>query len=404
MHRIKLKINPSRKTVTLCSYQLFDFTSFYFIQDVNESIIIRIQSKATFFTWFRGENLQPGDIIAIEEPFFRTVTQEAAHTRCTNCLKSNKMNLIPSTASQTAMFCSKECIEVATINFFRAENMLKMHDIKQRMLFEALAICGGSFDKLNQLMDATDFKQSTVFDYDLNNPQHPLYKYNLLMSIMSLSQIATVSNEIVSYLSRHPILNSIEDGHDKEIAQRFLLRCYRILTVNSFGIEWVVPARPRDFTKDTIVTKLAGDALCLFGSLINHSCTPNVDRIFVGNKFVFFVRRPIQSGQQLFVSYGALFLDIPREIRQQNLKDEYGFVCCCDACAGDYPTAAIYPWTGIPLVVKESEVSEWKEEFTRNCLKIVKKQHVYSHSELCLIMMRNVYLLVAIAKTEPFIF
>lgn len=101
----------------------------------------------------------------------------------------------------------------------------------------------------------------------------------------------------------------------------------------------------------------------------------------------------------------ALFLDIPREIRQQNLQDEYGFMCCCDACTGDYPTSAIYPWTGIPVVISEfSKAVEWKTEFAENCLKIVENQDVLSHSELCLIMMRNLYLLVAIAKSEPFIF
>lgn len=202
------------------------------------------------------------------------------------------------------MFCSKECIEVATKTFFHAENKLKMHDIKQRMLFEALAICGGSFDKLKQLMDASDLGNKSIFDFDLTDPNDPHYKYNLLMSIMSLSQIATVSTEVATYLSHHPVLESIKNEADKAIAKRFLLRCFRILTVNSFGIEWVVPARPRDFTKDSIVTKMAGDAICLFGSLMNHSCTPNVDRVFVDNKFVFFVRRPIEKRQQLFISYG----------------------------------------------------------------------------------------------------
>lgn len=96
---------------------------------------------------------------------------------------------------------------------------------------------------------------------------------------------------------------------------------------------------------------------------------------------------------------------MPREIRQENLIDEYGFLCCCEACSGDYPTSAIYPWTGIPIVINElSKVDEWKKEFKKNCLKIVKYQNILSHSELCLFMMRNVYLLVAIAKTEPFIF
>lgn len=202
------------------------------------------------------------------------------------------------------MFCSNQCIDVATKTFFHAENKLKMHDIKQRMIFEALAICDGSFIKLQELMDATDLGQKTVFDFDSSNPNDPLCKYNSLMSIMSLSQIGTVSDEVHRIISHHPVLDSIKRESDKEIAKRFLLRCFRILTVNSFGIEWVVPARPRDFTKDSIVTKLAGDAVCLFGSLMNHSCSPNVDRIFVDNKFVFFVRRPIYKKQQLFISYG----------------------------------------------------------------------------------------------------
>lgn len=180
-----------------------------------------------------------------------------------------------------------------------------MFDIKQRMLFESLAICGGSFDKLKQLMKETDLKRSTIFDFNLNDPNDPSYKYNLLATICSLTQVQSVSNEVVRYLSHHPVLDLIKNDNEKEIARDFLLRSFRILTVNSFGIEWVVPIRyPHDTNKDTIVTKLAGDGLCQFGSLLNHSCSPNVDRVFVDNKFVFFVRRPIQKGQQLFTCYG----------------------------------------------------------------------------------------------------
>lgn len=42
------------------------------------------------------QNLNPGDIIAIEEPFFKTVEPSMGHLRCAYCLKSNKLNLIPS--------------------------------------------------------------------------------------------------------------------------------------------------------------------------------------------------------------------------------------------------------------------------------------------------------------------
>lgn len=36
---------------------------------------------------------------------------------------------------------------------------------------------------------------------------------------------------------------------------------------------------------------------------LNHSCQPNVARIFIGNKMVGKVIRPIMRGEQLFVSY-----------------------------------------------------------------------------------------------------
>lgn len=179
-----------------------------------------------------------------------------------------------------------------------------MHDIKQRMLFEALAVCGGSFAKLKELMEDKELSNKTIFDFDLSNPKDPLYRYNLLLTVNSLAQVASVSDEVLRYLSIHPVLDTIENESDKEIAKEFLKRCFRILTVNSFGIEWVIPAKPRDRDKDSINTKLAGDGLCQFGSLLNHSCSPNIDRVFVDNKFVFYVRRPILKGQQLFTCYG----------------------------------------------------------------------------------------------------
>lgn len=44
-------------------------------------------------------NLQPGDIIAIEESHFNFINPKAIYTRCFNCLKANMLDLIPSSAS-----------------------------------------------------------------------------------------------------------------------------------------------------------------------------------------------------------------------------------------------------------------------------------------------------------------
>lgn len=40
-------------------------------------------------------NLKPGDVIAIEEPFYKSIDQEFFHSRCANCLKSNQLSLVP---------------------------------------------------------------------------------------------------------------------------------------------------------------------------------------------------------------------------------------------------------------------------------------------------------------------
>jgi SET and MYND domain-containing protein 4 len=46
-----------------------------------------------------NKDLNPGDIIAIEEPMFMTISKRARHCRCSNCLKSNMLSLIPCNGS-----------------------------------------------------------------------------------------------------------------------------------------------------------------------------------------------------------------------------------------------------------------------------------------------------------------
>lgn len=41
------------------------------------------------------KSLDPGDVIAIEEPLFRMLNKDARYSRCANCFISNAMSLIP---------------------------------------------------------------------------------------------------------------------------------------------------------------------------------------------------------------------------------------------------------------------------------------------------------------------
>lgn len=49
-------------------------------------------------------DLRPGDVIAIEEPFYKFIDKEFRFSRCTNCLKTNKLSLIPCSTCATSEF------------------------------------------------------------------------------------------------------------------------------------------------------------------------------------------------------------------------------------------------------------------------------------------------------------
>lgn len=46
-------------------------------------------------------DLSPGDVIAVEEPFYKFIDKESRFSRCTYCLKTNKLSLIPCLACST---------------------------------------------------------------------------------------------------------------------------------------------------------------------------------------------------------------------------------------------------------------------------------------------------------------
>lgn len=51
-------------------------------------------------------------------------------------------------------------------------------------------------------------------------------------------------------------------------------------------------------------SKVIGNGIFPFSSLLNHSCCQNADRILVDNMLVVCVRYPIKAGDQIFINYG----------------------------------------------------------------------------------------------------
>lgn len=201
------------------------------------------------------------------------------------------------------MFCSTGCMETATRTYLHAEWKCGMIDINQRVLYEALAICGGSFEKLKQLIDDPELSRRTIFDFDFNDKKDRNNKYKLLLAFNSLTLSPVV--ESMDFVENHPVLNLIQDETHKEIAKRFMQRVFRIFYVNSLGLDWNMPLVPKDGDgKKSVFLKDVGTGIFVLGCLFNHSCDHNINRITVDNKLVFFANRNISKGDQLFDSYG----------------------------------------------------------------------------------------------------
>lgn len=202
------------------------------------------------------------------------------------------------------MFCSQTCKNIAKENFHKTEVSLRCIEFTQKILLETLTICDGSFEKLATLNDDPSLSSQTFFDFDWSDNENVKNKVHGLLAFNAL-QLGPVTDEL-SYVENHPILETFKTDREKEIAKEFMVRVARILSVNCYSIDWLTPKKIDD--ESSVLecpTKMKiGSAILIFGSLFNHSCAPNIDRMFVEDKFVFVVRRPIKRGDQLFISYG----------------------------------------------------------------------------------------------------
>lgn len=201
------------------------------------------------------------------------------------------------------MFCSMTCLDAASRNFHRFEcstldqsfdndNEYDMTILK--IVFESLSFCGG----IRELQaHVTNLKSNfSIFDLDVNLDQN----INLLKAVYSLKK-GPSSDEDLSMaewmVDSHPYLISIcKTNAQRNFMRSFIINIMGIIDRNSYI--FYCPSMEAPFADIQV-----GTGVFPFASLINHSCSPNLYRIFVDNKQAFVVKKPIEAGQQLFVGY-----------------------------------------------------------------------------------------------------
>lgn len=265
-------------------------------------------------------DLKVGTVIIEEKPFSAILIPAERFKRCENCLQSNSLSLIPCKNCSDVMYCSETCREIAYTKFHKFEcGMVKILDdmfdyrnhFALKIFFESL----DKFQSLDQFKSAWNSMESngnaSILDFDGMDPESS--KFNMLKAVKALGcdrpieiiyhkinvGVAIVNFMLENSLELKKVLSSSAD--DIEFFKTFV--CRQILISNTNGFEIYGNKQHKEKCGIDEENDI-GNAIYPFGSLLNHSCAPNILRLNKGNALLIVVCRHIKKGEQIFDSYG----------------------------------------------------------------------------------------------------
>lgn len=175
------------------------------------------------------------------------------------------------------MFCSPDCRE----DFYSLSDEKELLTQQDMKILSKLAFSFGGYKMLDEYIknaSENDLKK-TIFDFYLNNKDDPEYDLSLAICFLSLTSIFknSMNDDLIYYFASKKTANHI----------------LGIMNINSIAC---CTGNMKNPTYEV-------SRMSLFRCLINHNCVSNVSTIFVDNKEVTIVIRPIKAGEQLVYSY-----------------------------------------------------------------------------------------------------
>ncbi len=202
------------------------------------------------------------------------------------------------------MFCSEKCSSDARKSFHNYEcpiiDTLLTSGVMQmsmRIFFQSLAMFNGSIDDMEKFFKTNEDASATIYE-DVDSNDEMTAKNNLIFLLCLARNTNNYGCDSPEKLfKKHPKLSHIWQSNGSFI-RKFILRTLQIGDSNFHGIcGWSVSESARH------TPKMIGIGCYPFMSLINHSCAPNINRIYVDDKMILLVERPIQKGEQIFDCY-----------------------------------------------------------------------------------------------------
>ena len=288
--------------------------------------------------------LQPfevGDTIVLQKPFAFILYGDYVWNHCHHCCKRTS-TLMPSEYSHRVGFCSEDCkdnakcyhqIEWQYLHVLEEQGMEKLGYLALRILLVAGLSNIRELDSINYKnkkygVGPTDRIQNDIQTVATlaTNMHSRKPKTSLHFAVMSLYLLKVA--EKGGLFGRE-----IPSMMDKVTVGSFLFRFIQIVQCNAYTVcETLV-------TNDYTLCKPFDIGLGLYPtqSLLNHSCNPNTEAIYIDNRCQIRATKNISAGEEVTIDYGPVFYLQPKEERQAILKHQYFFDCKCEACLQDWP-------------------------------------------------------------------
>lgn len=296
------------------------------------------------------------------------------------------------------MFCCKCHLSIEVKNFHHFEcpvmNLLKSLQLTSTMrmalttFIVALSLFDGSPVELEKFLEEFPVSR-TIFDIKYNERKQQLLAILSLVCDENIEIKDNVLEDIFCCLSSSD--REIIWSANKNFIKCFVKRQTQVASLNYHEIyNW--PLKREDVIRDgSGISSLAykrrvvptGNGSYPFCSLLNHSCSPNVSRVFVAAKIVLIVIYPINKGDQIFDNYGYSFTNVPKNHRQSKLLKQYKFKCRCRACEND--------WKLLPsLKIYDTAILNRAKKECREICRSIKQQKklLQKYNDLCQIIGR----------------
>lgn len=249
------------------------------------------------------KDLQTGDVVAVEKPFFKSLDKDSASFRCLNCLKSLPKNTVDCRSCKAAKFCSESCRAQSWEEFHKFEckdfDNFSQDDgfmlMIQRTVFKSLKVHDG-WENLHKALKK-NLPSQTIFDFSLND-NGSMEDKTLFSACWSLEAAPPTIDEkhiASSFVNDHAVIRKIpKSKEEKRCLKNFILRLIGVFNHNLFTLNW-------NYRESSSEETACG--LFPFVSFMNHSCAPNIFRVCFEGKVAFIACRPIRANEQLFMSY-----------------------------------------------------------------------------------------------------